>query len=102
MDNILDFLANWYVLFIIISIILIFALIGYFVERKRSKPSPFKIASDKDIEDQMNIDNLKNMSGNVSLSEALNKNVITPGNTQGTGNQGTYSSNNTNNPSEML
>ena len=47
MERLLGFLSKWHILFIIISVILIFALIGYFVEKKRHKASPFKIASEK-------------------------------------------------------
>ena len=45
-EKILDFLANWYVLFIIISLLLIFSLIGYFVTKRRKKNSIFKLSSE--------------------------------------------------------
>ncbi len=80
MTTFLNFISDWYILLIVITLILFFALIGYFVERKRRKPSPFKIASDKNDAEQINIENLKSISSNVSLSEALNKNVITNNN----------------------
>lgn len=101
MTKILDFLADWYILFIVITILLIFALIGYFVERKRSKHSPFKIASDRNEIEQMSIDNLKSMSSNVSLSEALNKNVITNNNAQNFNNQSPNPQNNINNQNNI-
>lgn len=75
MTKFLDFLADWHILFIILSLVLIFALIGYFVEKKRHKGSPFKIASEQNKIDEFNMDNLKQMSGSVSLTEAVNKNA---------------------------
>lgn len=37
MNNILDFIKNNYLIFVIISVILIFALIGYLIERHHNK-----------------------------------------------------------------
>ncbi len=78
MEKLLDFLADWYILWIVITLLLLFALVGYFVERKRKKTSPFKINNKKiDIEEEkVDIESLKNMSGNLSLADALNKNTI--------------------------
>lgn len=42
MENFIKFISDNYIIFIIVTLVLIFALIGYFVERKRSKVS-FKI-----------------------------------------------------------
>lgn len=75
MTKFLDFLADWHIIFIIISLALIFALIGFFVEQKRHKGSPFKIASEQNKMQEININNLKQMSNTVSLSEAVNKNA---------------------------
>ena len=70
-EKILDFLANWYVLFIIISLLLIFSLIGYFVTKWRKKNSIFKLSSEQN--NNINIADIP-LDNNVSLNEALNKN----------------------------
>lgn len=75
MTGLLDFLADWYILLIIITLILVFALIGYFVEQRRHKESPFKIASERNKVEEINVDQLKSMDAGVSLSDALNKNA---------------------------
>lgn len=75
MTSLLDFLADWYILLILISLILVFALIGYFVEQHRHKASPFKIASEKNKVEEINVEDLKSMDSGVSLSDALNKNA---------------------------
>ena len=75
MTKLLDFLADYHVLFIIITIVLIFALIGYFVEQHRHKASPFKIASERNKVEEINVDKLKSMDTSVSLQDALSKNV---------------------------
>ena len=70
-EKILDFLANLYVLFIIISLLLIFSLIGYFVTKRRKKNSIFKLSSEQN--NNINIADIP-LDNNVSLNEALNKN----------------------------
>ena len=75
MTSLLDFLADWYILLILISLILVFALIGYFVEQHRHKASPFKIASEKNKVEEINVEDLKSMDSGVSLSDALSKNA---------------------------
>ena len=70
-EKILDFLANWYVLFIIIFLLLIFSLIGYFVTKRRKKNSIFKLSSEQN--NNINIADIP-LDNNVSLNEALNKN----------------------------
>lgn len=75
MTSLLDFLADWYILLILISLILVFALIGYFVEQHRHKASPFKIASEKNKVEEINVEDLKSMDSGVSLSDALIKNA---------------------------
>ena len=64
-------------------------------------PAGFKIASDRNEIEQMSIDNLKSMSSNVSLSEALNKNVITNNNAQNFNNQSPNPQNNINNQNNI-
>ena len=75
MTKLLDFLADYHVLFIIITIVLIFALIGYFVEQHHHKASPFKIASERNKVEEINVDKLKSMDTSVSLQDALSKNI---------------------------
>ena len=75
MTKLLDFLADYHVLFIMITIVLIFALIGYFVEQQRHEASPFKIASERNKVEEINVDKLKSMDTSVSLQDALSKNV---------------------------
>ncbi len=57
MDKIMEFLGNIYIILILITIILIFALIGYFVNRKRSKGTQFKIDNNVDLNEEINNNN---------------------------------------------
>ncbi len=75
MTELLNFLAKWHILLIIITLILVFALIGYFVEQHRRKASPFKIAQDKNKMEEISVDKLKSLDNSVSLSDALSKNA---------------------------
>ena len=70
MTNLLNFVINHYVLFMLISIFLILSLIGYFVDVKRSKNNPYKIEKK---EENINLDQLKGQE-NVTLQSVLDKN----------------------------
>lgn len=45
MTSILEFLSKHYLIFDLITLFLIFSLIGYFVSRKKEKDSKFKLDS---------------------------------------------------------
>lgn len=49
MEGFLNFVINYYVLFLAISIFLIFALIGYFVDVKRRNDATYQSGSNADI-----------------------------------------------------
>lgn len=70
----MNFLGKHYILFIIITLVLIFALIGYFVEKKQNKESPFKIASEKRKTEDLNLENIQ-VNNDMALSEMINKNA---------------------------
>lgn len=84
MSGILNFLANNYVWFIVISLILLFALIGYLVDTKQDERFSKKIEIDKELESRMNVAEATNMtinqmvkanetvSGESNVSEAVN------------------------------
>lgn len=63
----IDFLSNNYLLFIIITVLLLFALIGYFVKNKKNEKTPFKIKNSES-------DNISNISMDMSLQDMLNNN----------------------------
>lgn len=76
----LEFLENYYILFIIISVLLIFSLIGYFVNEKNKKGNAFRININNN--DNLNISNdvnntniANNIADNMSINDIINKNV---------------------------
>lgn len=76
----LEFLENYYILFIIISVLLIFSLIGYFVNEKNKKGNAFRININNN--DKLNISNdvnntniANNIADNMSINDIINKNV---------------------------
>lgn len=72
MDALLEFLSKHYILWIVISIFLVFALIGYFVRNKRGDEE-FKIDNDTSNIDFSDIE----VTNNVSINDALkNKSSI--------------------------
>ncbi len=70
MQELLNFIIDKYIMFDIISAVLIFALIGYFVDMRRRKKDPYHVDKKEDI----NLENI-GASGNVALNDALNQNA---------------------------
>lgn len=70
MENIVDFIGNNYAWFLTISIILLFALIGYIVDNKRNKNDLLK-KTENEI-DEINIENIKVQEGK-SLNEVVSR-----------------------------
>lgn len=64
------FLANNYFWFLVIAIILIFALIGYFVDASEQKKGISSIVNQKD--DEKDIHDLAKAAANKSLNSAIN------------------------------
>jgi hypothetical protein len=71
MSAILEFFGRHNILFIILSILLIFALIGYLMQKKRGLPSPYEVSNKEDD----NLTNISNVAGNVSLQEVVSQNM---------------------------
>ena len=70
MENIVDFIGNNYAWFLTISIILLFALIGYIVDNKRNRNDLLK-KTENEI-DEINIENIKVQEGK-SLNEVVSR-----------------------------
>lgn len=78
MENIIEFFSNHYKLFIGITGILIFSLIGYFVSEKRKKNNTFKL-DNQDNNMELNIGESQNMSLQDAIrGKATIKNEIDP------------------------
>lgn len=78
MQTIIDFLVNNYLWFIIIALILVFALIGYLVdtsEKANKKEIPEEDAKESDIEKLEPIESL-NMDMGTEEIEELDKDII--------------------------
>jgi len=65
----IDFLVNNYLWFLVISLILTFALIGYFVDQEEQKKGISKINVEKPVE--KDIHELAASAGNKSLNTAV-------------------------------
>jgi len=75
MENIIEFIGNNYAWFLTITIILLFALIGYIVDSKRNKNDLLK-KTEIEIE-EIDIENIKSQEGKslndvVSTSKNIN------------------------------
>lgn len=70
MEGFLNYIIDKYLLFLTISIVLVFALIGYFVDMRRKKNDPFHVEKKDDI----SLENIA-VSNNVALGDALSQNA---------------------------
>lgn len=73
MNDFTNFLGDHYFIFVLITLFLIFALVGFFIDMKRRKSSPFKIDSNPMSNTNLNIDNIQ-VTNNVGLSQYVNDN----------------------------
>ena len=76
----LDFVEQYYIVFIVISVLLIFSLIGYFVNEKNKKGNAFRINDNNNdnlniASDVNNINIANNIADNMSINDIINKNV---------------------------
>lgn len=70
MTSILEFLSKYYLIFDLISLFLVFSLIGYFVSRKKEKENTFKINSDQNNRYQ-NINDIKDLQPQINTNMSL-------------------------------
>ncbi len=82
----LDFVEQYYIVFIVISVLLIFSLIGYFVNKKNKKGNAFRINDNNNdnlnIASDVNNTNIaNNIADNMSINDIINKNVDSGTNT---------------------
>lgn len=70
MANILEFLSKYYLIFDLISLFLVFSLIGYFVSRKKEKENTFKINNGQNNTYQ-NINDIKDLQPQINTNMSL-------------------------------
>lgn len=76
MEVILEFLVNNYIWFIVISLILLFSLIGYLVDNKKDERFTTKIEIDKDVESRLEIVGATNITLNQMVQKQNENNVV--------------------------
>lgn len=70
MTSILEFLSKHYLIFDLISLFLVFSLIGYFVSRKKEKENTFKINNGQNNTYQ-NINDIKDLQPQINTNMSL-------------------------------
>ena len=84
MENILIYLENHYIMFIVLTVLMLFALAGYFAKKKSDQDQPYKLA-DENTRAEEELENLAQkvqkgaslqdfMSHNVTISPELQQN----------------------------
>lgn len=78
-----DFLANNYLWFLVISLVLIFSLIGYFVDQAEQKKGVSMLIKEKPVEKDIHelAVNAANKSINEAVADAAKNNTVMPQNT---------------------
>lgn len=75
METIISFLADNYIWFLIITLILVFALIGYLVDTKQDERFTKKIMLDKEVMDKVEVAETVNLTLNDMVSETQKVNT---------------------------
>lgn len=77
MTSFINFLTEYYIIFDVITIFLIFSLIGYFVNLKKEKKSDFKLDESNMNNNHVNTSNnfQMNMSNESTVKTGINQNV---------------------------
>ena len=78
MTSILEFLSKHYLIFDLITLFLIFSLIGYFVSRKKEKNVKFKLDSNNNTQNISEVNTMQTqINTNMSLQDLVreNKNI---------------------------
>lgn len=77
METFIELITKYYVIFDIITIFLIFSLIGFIVNVKKSKNSDFKLDESSMNNNYVNTSNnvQMNMSNETSINTGINQNV---------------------------
>ena len=71
MGAIIDFLVNNYLIFLLVALVLIFALVGYMVEARRKELGIDSSRPKRNSNENFDTESLKENLGNVHLNEAL-------------------------------
>ena len=75
MENILEYLENHYITFIILAVLMLFALVGYFAKKKSDKDQPYKLA-DENARAEEELENLaQRVQKGASLHDFVSRNV---------------------------
>lgn len=75
MEAFTNFLANNYLWFLIIALLLLFSLIGYFVDQSEQKKG---ISRFNKQEEELDLKSLASMAQNKTLNSVLNSSTINP------------------------
>lgn len=75
MEAFTNFLANNYLWFLIIALLLLFSLIGYFVDQSEQKKG---ISRFNKQEEELDLKSLASMAQNKTLNSVLNYSTINP------------------------
>lgn len=75
MEAFTNFLANNYLWFLIIALLLLFSLIGYFVDQSEQKKG---ISRFNKQEEELDLKSLASMAQNKTLNYVLNSSTINP------------------------
>lgn len=76
MSTILDFLVNNYIWFLVIVLMLLFALIGYLVDMKKDERFTKKIEIDKEIESRLDVAAAANITLNQMVQKQSQNDII--------------------------
>ena len=75
MEGLFNYFESHYIMFIILSVLMLFAVIGYFAKKKSDKEKPYKLADENALAEKELENIAQTVSKNASIKDFMQHNV---------------------------
>ena len=76
MEGLFSYFESHYIIFIILTLLLIFGFIGYFAKKKADKEKPYKLADENELAEKELENIAQTVSKNASIKDFMSHNAI--------------------------
>lgn len=75
MEGLFSYFENHYIMFIILTVLMLFALIGYFAKKKYDKEKPYKLADENALAEKALENMAQTVNKNASIQDFMKHNA---------------------------
>ena len=75
MEGLFSYFESHYIMFIILSVLMLFAVIGYFAKKKSDKEQPYKLADENALAEKELENIAQNVNKNASIKDFMQHNA---------------------------